>query len=142
MLNIYTGPWMKPVTDTAPTKCYKTNTNLSGRVGSKTTENVGSWQACSELCRQEEDCSSWVWHIEKSPHYAFQCVTMTGYSGTVNEWQTVSGDKVCGLGKYLSSIYRVPQKYRLKVYGSEGHKNGANHILILCMFFSTSGHLV
>ena len=22
--------------------------------------------------------------------------------------------------------YRVPQKYRLKVYGSEGHKNGAN----------------
>ena len=39
-------------------------------------------------------------------------------------------------------IYRVPQKYRLKVYGSEGHKNGANQTLILCMFFSTSGHLV
>ena len=39
-------------------------------------------------------------------------------------------------------LYRVPQKYRLKVYGSEGHKNGANQILILCMFFSTSGHLV
>ena len=38
--------------------------------------------------------------------------------------------------------YRVPQNYRLKVYGSEGHKNGANQILILCMFFSTSGHLV
>ena len=110
MLDIYTGPWTKPVTDTAPTKCYKTNTNLSGRVGSKTTENVGSWQACSELCRQEEDCSSWVWHIEKSPHYAFQCVTMTGYSGTVNEWQTVSGDKVCGLGKYLSSIYNIDSK--------------------------------
>ena len=28
------------------------------------------------------------------------------------------------------------------VYGSEGHKNEANHILIMCMFFSTSGHLV
>ena len=41
-----------------------------------------------------------------------------------------------------SAMYRVPQKYRLKVYGSEGHKNGANQILILCMFFSTSGHLV
>ena len=41
----------------------------------------------------------------------------------------------------LLSTYRVPQKYRLKVYGSEGHKNGANQILILCMFFSTSGHL-
>ena len=41
-----------------------------------------------------------------------------------------------------SDIYRVPQKYRPKVYGSEGHKNGANQILILCMFFSTSGHLV
>ena len=27
--------------------------------------------------------------------------------------------------------YRVPQKYRPKVYGSEGHKNGANQILIL-----------
>ena len=40
------------------------------------------------------------------------------------------------------SSYRVPQKYRLKVYGSEGHKNGANQILILCMFFSTLGHLV
>ena len=38
--------------------------------------------------------------------------------------------------------YRVPQKYRLKVYGSEGHKNGANHIIFLCMFFSTSGHMV
>ena len=32
------------------------------------------------------------------------------------------------------SKYRVPQKYRLKVNGSEGHKNGANQILILCMF--------
>ena len=39
-------------------------------------------------------------------------------------------------------IYRVPQKYRLKEDGSEGHKNGSNQILILCMFFSTSGHLV
>ena len=42
----------------------------------------------------------------------------------------------------LSQIYRVPQNYRLKVNGSEGHKNGANQILIMCMFFSTSGHLV
>ena len=40
------------------------------------------------------------------------------------------------------ALYRVPQKYRPKVYGSEGRKNGANQILILCMFFSTSGHLV
>ena len=38
--------------------------------------------------------------------------------------------------------YRVPINYCLKVYSSEGHKNGANQILILCMFFSTSGHLV
>ena len=44
--------------------------------------------------------------------------------------------------KYFQNMYRVPQKYRLKVYGSEGHKNGANHILIMCIFFSTSGHLV
>ena len=39
-------------------------------------------------------------------------------------------------------IYRVPQKYRLKEYGCEGHQTGSNQILILCMFFSTSGHLV
>ena len=38
--------------------------------------------------------------------------------------------------------YRVPQNYRYKVSGSEGHKNEANPILILCMFFYTSGHLV
>ena len=47
-----------------------------------------------------------------------------------------------GAKKSLVNMYRVPQKYRPKVYGSEGHKNGANQILILCMFFSTSGHLV
>ena len=47
------------------------------------------------------------------------------------------------LGRSLKGhLYRVPQKYRLKEYGSEGHKNGANQIIILCMFFSTSGHLV
>ena len=43
--------------------------------------------------------------------------------------------------KVLTPRYRVPQNDRVKVYGSEGHKNGANQILILCMFFSTSGHL-
>ena len=45
-------------------------------------------------------------------------------------------------GRREEGNYRVPINYRLKVYGSEGHKNGANQILILCMFFSTSGHLV
>ena len=48
----------------------------------------------------------------------------------------------CFLLDFTFLFYRVPQKYRLKVYGSEGHKNGANHIIFLCMFFSTSGHLV
>ena len=48
----------------------------------------------------------------------------------------------CDLCGHFASTYRVPQKYRPKVYGSEGHKNGANHIIFLCMFFSTSGHLV
>ena len=38
----------------------------------------------------------------------------------------------------------VKKKWDLKkyVYCSEGHKNQANQILILCMFFSTLGHLV
>ena len=40
-------------------------------------------------------------------------------------------------GDVMQSLYRVPINYRLKVYGFEGHKNGANQILILCMFFST-----
>ena len=31
-------------------------------------------------------------------------------------------------------LYRVPINYRLKVNGSERHKNGANQILFLCMF--------
>ena len=42
-------------------------------------------------------------------------------------------------------IYRVSQKKvgsQKYVYCSEGHKNQANQILILCMFFSTLGHLV
>ena len=30
--------------------------------------------------------------------------------------------------------YRVPQNYRLKVHGSEGHKNGANQILSCACF--------
>ena len=44
-----------------------------------------------------------------------------------------------------SGIYRVSKKkWDLKkyVYCSEGHKNQANQILILCMFLSTLGHLV
>ena len=44
-----------------------------------------------------------------------------------------------------SNIYRVSQKKvgsQKYVYCSEGHKNQANQILILCMFFSTLGHLV
>ena len=38
----------------------------------------------------------------------------------------------------------VKKNWDLKkyVYCSEGHKNQANKILILCMFFSTLGHLV
>ena len=35
-----------------------------------------------------------------------------------------------------NSFYRVPQNDRVKVYGSEGHKNGANQIFILCMFLA------
>ena len=33
-----------------------------------------------------------------------------------------------------TSMYRVRQKYCPKVYDSEGHKNEANQILILCIF--------
>ena len=36
----------------------------------------------------------------------------------------------------IDCCYRVPQKYRLKLCGSEGHQNGSNQILILCMFFT------
>ena len=38
----------------------------------------------------------------------------------------------------------VKKKWDLKkyVYCSEGHKNQVNQILILCMFFSTLGHMV
>ena len=35
---------------------------------------------------------------------------------------------------YFDCFYRVPQKYCRKVYVSQGHKNWANQILILCMF--------
>ena len=54
----------------------------------------------------------------------------------------IQSSKVGQSAKNLLCYKGSLKSYHPKVYGSEGHKNGANQILILCMFFSTSGHLV
>ena len=56
-------------------------------------------------------------------------------SSTVSHTFALIIDKYTGWTKKKGDL----KKY---VYCSEGHKNQANQILILCMFFSTLGHLV
>ena len=60
------------------------------------TKGVTSWEACSELCRQREDCTHWTWHPEHAGQWAHDCVVGAGYKYTNCDDNTVSGTRDCG----------------------------------------------
>ena len=70
-------------------QCPNANMNTQNRENAKLTEGVASWAACSELCRQREDCSQWTWATEN------KCWTMTGFGNTAEDPNFVSGDRNC-----------------------------------------------
>ena len=76
-------------------QCPNANMNTENRENAKLTEGVASWAACSELCRQREDCSHWTWATEKAGQWARQCITMTGYGNTAPDTNVVSGARDC-----------------------------------------------
>ena len=77
-------------------QCPNANMNTQNRENAKLTEGVASWAACSELCRQREDCTHWTWHPEHAGQWAHDCVVGAGYKYTNCDDNTVSGTRDCG----------------------------------------------
>ena len=76
-------------------QCPNANMNTDNRENAKLTEGVASWTACSELCRKRDGCSHWTWATENAGPWARMCVTMTGYGGTNDDPNVVSGARDC-----------------------------------------------
>ena len=76
--------------------CPNVGINTQEQENAKGEKDVVSWAACSELCRQRDNCSHWTWATEKAGPYARQCVTMTGYGYTNEDPNVVSGTRDCG----------------------------------------------
>ena len=87
--------------------CPSVNVNTESRENDEVTQNVESWDACSELCRQREDCRHWTWHHENSGIWALKCVTMTGYGYTAPNTVVVSGERDC-MGAHNKIGIKVP----------------------------------
>ena len=67
-----------------------------GRIGSKTIENVRSWEACGQLCLNRLGCKYWTWHHgDGDQGLKYKCVTMKDATGKKIDWNTVSGRKDC-----------------------------------------------
>ena len=75
--------------------CARVGVNTIQREDQKYTDNVTSWTACSNVCREREDCKYWTWRTENSS-VPNRCLTMTGYSHTKEGAKTVTGDRNCG----------------------------------------------
>ena len=78
--------------------CPRINVNTQSRKNAENTQNVASWGACSELCRQRQGCTAWSWHTKNAGQWAFYCATMTGYGYTAHDTNVVSGGRDCGTG--------------------------------------------
>ena len=63
----------------------------------KTNNNVKSWIECRNICRNESDCRSWVWHHQT---YVLKCLLLKKSSRIKWEQNTISGTKEC-VGDYL-----------------------------------------
>ena len=81
--------------------CPSVNVQTESRENEAWTEDVFSWTACSELCRQRQGCTAWTWHHENAGFWALKCVTMTGYGYTTPSTAVVSGGHDCGTGTFF-----------------------------------------
>ena len=82
-----------------PSKCPNNNLNIQGRVNPETTKNVKNWPACSEICRQREDCKYWISAKKISTgqytKHSYDCITMSDYDRTNADGNTISGARDC-----------------------------------------------
>ena len=76
--------------------CARVGIIFKQRFNALGTNNVTSWIACSNICREREDCLYWNWRTENSS-YPNRCITMTGYGDAEENANNVSGDRNCGV---------------------------------------------
>ena len=72
--------------------CPQYGYRLLGRKDSQFKTNVKSWTACSQHCRDTENCRHWVWYKWYSQWY---CFTMTSYTSKYRITGAVAGDRDC-----------------------------------------------
>jgi len=65
------------------------------RVGAQWTNDVKSWEGCSDMCQKRSDCNYWTWHHGNSGSWAHKCVTMTDAGGKSYDANAVSGERSC-----------------------------------------------
>ena len=87
-------------------QCPDVNTNTEGRVGEQLTDGVGSWQECSDLCQNRNDCKFWTWHHGNAGYYAYKCVTMKNAGNKTGDPNCVSGERTCKGNKFVSIIVK------------------------------------
>ena len=59
----------------------------------KVTNEINSWYACSDLCKQSNDFRYWTWY--KDDPRANECVTKPTHDDFKSNNNAVSGDKNC-----------------------------------------------
>ena len=98
-----------------PNNCPNNNLNIQQYVNPETTKNVMNWAACSDICRQRQDCNYWVWTKKITGWWAahsYNCVTMSDYGYSNSDTNTVSGARDCeGNHNIIHIIYRMSQKW-------------------------------
>ena len=116
--------------------CPRINVNTQSRKNAENTQNVASWGACSELCRQRQGCTAWTWHHANSGIWAFKCVTITGYGYTIHDTNVVSGGRTCEAGTFFRMLQG---KFECKIIHRYVINNvvrmlSANEPLVLLLF--------
>ena len=85
-----------PPTPAIPSfQCPDIGYNTRDREAAELTDEVQSWQACSDLCSRREGCRYWTWHHEGAGEFSFRCVTMTDVRARVADPCAVSGSSRC-----------------------------------------------
>ena len=101
-----------------PSNCPNNNLNIQQYVNPETTKNVLNWGACSDICRQRQDCNYWIWVKKITGPWAghsYNCVTMSDYGYSNYDTNTVSGARDCEGNYYIIHvIYSMSQKISIR----------------------------
>ena len=101
-----------------PNNCPNNNLNIQQYVNPETTKNVLNWAACSDICRQRQDCNYWIWVKKITGPWAghsYNCVTMSDYGYSNYDTNTVSGARDCEGNYYIIHvIYSMSQKISIR----------------------------